>query len=851
MLIINIYFFIVFIKFFLFFNLFRLDVLKKIKNQILYFFIYDLHLSVAIIVIRVVKYNLIFNALVLGLGPVSFLFQCYQLFNLVNLLVRKKHINDSFENSLLAFGAVVSFFRFLYTIHESMSPDMQVHIVDIFRDSKMLFFCVFFAFVIFQLYFVFPSMVRLFYFMYCYRVRKSFIQMSLLFLASVFLVKIGLDYFQSNILQFFKAVNADDNIADLIRIQSDRFLNIISLFSFLTYTAIFYFVNQAKKILFKDYAFLIDAAHQEMYLFINSQYPIQMSLEGKSFQDFIFAMALENIRRRFTLIGDEVTFVFFHERKDEHLFQFFNDHRSVIYQAIMKNHILSYDYYYDYLYLLSLDMDEKDPQYQMAKEVLRYLEKHENRIVIPFFFEKKIIGFLRISLATLNFKPLFLDQEVMYLYQVAQYVEKILDQVYKDPFYRRLQYQNKIVESNLEENNNLFKKFYAHLSVKISEISQVIVLEDRKENIILYGLKDEYRKNVRLSEFLKIVHKNIPPSDFQKFFAEAFIADVESEDFSVFSTGKIKLGKYQVSLHTFLPFIKKKNNFFTASVLNQKVDDLFPGYVNIFSSERGFFFEFDLNYTIKIVINSDHRYDSFFKIVDYISETPCIIISLKKFFADQKKVLDYFRHLLNSNKPYNIFFVDIEQNIYDLQYIILDIYSEYVVFIEKILVKLFFLVENEGCIKNIHYKIIQTSSSLRYQSSSLGNLTVQHVLDFLKNYTTIVIKKYYSEESISKFIQDHYFFLKEKHSLYYFLDSFEKMINAYKVQAITTTYSKEFYIKEGARLGKAAFKNGILMDELLRIYNSNFTNIAILLGVHKSSVSRFFKKRHLAGDDED
>ena len=145
MLIINIYFFIVFIKFFLFFNLFRLDVLKKIKIQILYYFIYDLHLSVAVIIIQAMNNDFLVGKLFLGTGPFFFLFQCYQLFNLVNLLVRKKHINDSFENLVLAFGFFVALFRFLYTIHEGMNMQMQVHIVDIFRDSKMLFFYSFFC----------------------------------------------------------------------------------------------------------------------------------------------------------------------------------------------------------------------------------------------------------------------------------------------------------------------------------------------------------------------------------------------------------------------------------------------------------------------------------------------------------------------------------------------------------------------------------------------------------------------------------------------------------------------------------------------------------------------------------
>ena len=218
MLIINIYFFIVFIKFFLFFNLFRLNIVNKIKSHILYYFIYDLHLSVAIIGIRVVNYNLVFNSLVLGLGPISFLFQCYQIFKLVNLLLKKKHVNDFFENSLLAFGFIVALFRFLYTIHESMNMQLQIHIVDIFRDSKLLFFCVFFAFVIFQLYFVFPSMVRLFYFVSCYKIRRSFVQMSLFLFATVLLIKIGLDYFQSNILQFFKAVNPDEEHSAYLKI---------------------------------------------------------------------------------------------------------------------------------------------------------------------------------------------------------------------------------------------------------------------------------------------------------------------------------------------------------------------------------------------------------------------------------------------------------------------------------------------------------------------------------------------------------------------------------------------------------------------------------------------------------
>ena len=49
-------------------------------------------------------------------------------------------------------------------------------------------------------------------------------------------------------------------------------------------------------------------------------------------------------------------------------------------------------------------------------------------------------------------------------------------------------------------------------------------------------------------------------------------------------------------------------------------------------------------------------------------------------------------------------------------------------------------------------------------------------------------------------------------------------------------------IQKAMILGKYSLKNDELMFSLAKIYKHNYSKISKTLGVHKSSVSRFFKK---------
>jgi hypothetical protein len=846
MLSINIYFFIICIKFFLFFILFKIECLKKIKKELLYYFLYDLHLSIAVLFIHGVKSESYLGKLLIATGAIFFLFQCYQTFCLVNAIVGKSHIPDRFEKTILSFGFLVGLFRFIYALNQVSHSSLQtyINIVDVFRDTKLLFFAIFFVFVIFQLYFVFPSMVRLFYFVYCYPIKNSLVKRALRLLSFIFIIKVGLDYFHLNILQFFRSVHANNvAVAIIVQTQSDQFLHVISIFAFVVYGAVFYFIFHARKILFRTDSFFAHLPHRKIALSIKNEWPIDMSLEGKSFQDFIFSVALENIQEELDIDASQVSLVFFAHSKNNEYYCSLADPNSLFHKAIVSDGLLSYDYCYDYMYLSTLGNDIGAHDLIKKKEIAGLLEKMNQRIVFPIFLRREIIGFLGISFDTLHSKSFFFDEELVYLYEVARYIEMILDRVHKDPFYRKLQYQNKIAESNLQEHNRFLKKMYHELSQKINHISQVVLLEDRKEKIILYGLHEKYKQDMSLQVILKNIHKNIPLGDIKKVGEQGFITDADANDLCIFSTGKVKLGRYFATIHTFLPFIKKKNNFFSFGLLDQKIDDIFSEQLDVCENERKFFFELQLNYTIKIIINSDYIYDSFFAIASYLSDFECVLFSFKKFFNDEKKILDYFTYLIHSRKRYSIFFIDMDKNFYDLQYTILDMYFDYVVCSEVILVKLFFFISDENAIKHIHYKIIQSASLYSYKPSSFSNIKIENMLYFLKQYAVCILNKYYPEDSIFRFAQDNYVFLKEHNSFYSFLDFFEKVIGAYAPKSIVTTYSKDFYLKEAALLGKAAFKNNLLMNELLKICDNNYSQIAVLLDVHKSTVSRYFKKK--------
>lgn len=834
MLLINIYFFILFIKIFLFFKVNALSVLNKIKPILTYYLIYDIHVSFAVIIINLTYYeNNFLKTLIMGSGTISFLCQCYQIFLLSKVICKEEKKLKTGEYFLLLFGFIIAVSRLFFSINIYLKTHNDIHIANIFESSKLLFFTILLIFTLFQLYFVLPGILHVFFYIKHYKIKNGPIQKSLYLLFTLILIKVLLEYYQLNIMQFFKILNLYDSAE--IEQQSNQFLDIISLFSFTIYIAIFYFIKNIKGIMNKKYIYLSSRQKINKFLFIGVNDIININLQEKSFLDFVLMVALQNIQKKLSLTS-EVFFIFQTPTKDTANDLFEETH--CLYTPAKKEKVLFYDDYYNYLYAMYLNDDLESPESIYKKTLLHSLEENKMRVLIPINQKEQLFCFLCISFHSFSKKLSLNDNDIEYCYDIAKYIEATLEKVCKDPFYLRLTYENKIIELNLEENNNLFQQFYLDIKTKISKICQIIVTEDKKQSLSIYA-----PDHMEVDDIIKMIHTNSKDKDIEHCQEEFVFSESEKGQISIFSSPKIKLGKIKISIHTCLPFLNRKSSILSIALAKKKIDDIFPESMHTLKEDKFFFCQFDLNYSIKIIINIENKHTSFFKIIDYISEIACVYISLNNAHINQKKILEYYNYLLHSDKKYYIFFTDLEMNNYDFQYKLLDLYINYVIETTTAIIKLFFVIKNENEIKQVHYKIIQMSSSLLFKPSSIINITLNDILEIVKNYSWFILKKKYTQEILQKYAQENYFLLKENISLYNFLDLFEKTIQGYTLKNIPSTHSREFYIKEGARLGKAAFKNIILMDELLRIYDNNYTHIALLLTVHKSSVSRYFNKR--------
>ena len=312
-------------------------------------------------------------------------------------------------------------------------------------------------------------------------------------------------------------------------------------------------------------------------------------------------------------------------------------------------------------------------------------------------------------------------------------------------------------------------------------------------------------------------------------------------------TQKFFLNKTLFSQNTLTPFLEYKNfpldNFF----LYKKIDSIFDFEDAFFYKEIDFFSEILNGFTIKIIISQNILYNSFFKIIDYcvtLKKYQPIYISLADMNQTSfEKMFSYYVNILEKNKFYCILFKDIRKNNIPYQELFLKKYLK-MFYHKNIFIKIFFLLENQNQIENLYQTIPIIGKSYLY-NGFFSIIDRKHLFELLKKYQINLVQETYIESVLLNFIKTYQikpikYFLQKRNNIYRVLDDYLDFIksNYYKKEPL----NDDFYIKKGTELKKKALQNEALMKELLRIYKNNYSQIAILLGVHKSTVSRYFNK---------
>lgn len=288
----------------------------------------------------------------------------------------------------------------------------------------------------------------------------------------------------------------------------------------------------------------------------------------------------------------------------------------------------------------------------------------------------------------------------------------------------------------------------------------------------------------------------------------------------------------------FLLFFKKNNNIIEFLLDNEKINSIFSIECNILNPHKFFFNTFYSDYNIKIIISNTDNANSFFKIISYISQAKCIYVSVKN-INNLKSIEDIFNTLIESENKYYLFFTHITSTSLYFQKHIIELYLSNIINKNDILIKIFFILNEEKNLSLIDNEIISMSKIIILSIIPINQINEEYFCIILKNYTDYIIKKNYSIDIIKEIYK--FYYEKINTNLYIFFDFFEKIIDSFSLDKIQIDNTDNFYINNAIKLKKNALKNIFLMEKIGYLHNYNCEKIAKLLNLNKSTISKYYR----------
>lgn len=833
MFIINFSFFLIVLKIFLLIIL-NLNnyIVYKLKNYSIYYFIYDIIISILVLMINFIYIkNVIVQNLLLNISVIALILQSYVFLYIVYFIIKEPEKINLLYKKLFYYNIITLFSKIILNIlYHYNNTIFNFKWVALSSKYNIFFIINILYHLIFQYNIQMRCFIDFYIYIKNYKINSKLKHSYSLFFYTFFIKTIIYDYLIIffDIFTYLNSHNCFFYSPQIYNIYN--ILYIILFISLINYFAIFFIIITAKK-----ETNLILNSHIELNYSINISAfdSFKIISHEISFYDFLLTIIKKNINTQLK-ITDQMSMIILNNEFYQDLFH----DNNIIYKEILKNKIVSYDYYYNTYnaYLLVKNNFISSEVENKMNQIILELEKYNIRLIIPFYTNNILSGYLAISHHSLNLKKNLTQSDINNMYNLSDYVTFCYKKLNNNIFYNQLNFQKKISEYNLIENNYKYDIIYKKLNSQISEIKQILIYENNKKicktftNII----------DNEAIEAITDIHKNEPITQSHILKPKYYFIENQKNVFAILASGKIILHKHYASFYTVLPFIRKEYGLLYNLYYHERIDSIFPHNDQYLEDDRLFFSSFDNNFNIKIIMINIQSH-SFFKMLHYFAQNfgfECIYISCEDLNENNfQKILDYYNYMLEENKKYYIIFTHIEKEATIIFKYILERYIDYAFKSNNLSIKLFFIINNEDKLKYIPPEIIQLANYNTIKINNQKKIKQEALATIIKNYTTIILNKKFNEETIQSFIKNN--FNEKFENIYQYIDLFEQNI-LLKIQKQTCNNENE-YITQAIQLKKESLKNHILMEELLKIYQNNYTKIASILGVHKSTISRYFK----------
>lgn len=823
-------------KIFSFFFLQKINFNSLLKKNISHYLLIDIihqWIGAKLYFIRYLESSF-FEFLILGFGDLLMYYQFYHLVSFLNMLIKKKTHNNYFLFFFILIISIIKFCIKYFTIFHKHSKISNIYTLN---QSKILFISMFFILLIFIFIYIVPAFLDFYWYVLNYTADTHY-KKFIIILFIIFFLKILFELFQVGFLDFGRfLMNKNTTYMAIIRADSDNLFICICWFSTLLHFYLIYFLKSAHNIITINSDFTNIHTYYPIPISISIKKSVisQVLLQNVEIYNFLLQEISNNIVDRYNIPKSKIKFIF--NNKKEEYEELFNE-KTKFYEFIMKNKAIYYDSFIDlqdsyYIY----DIPEYLYQKNTVHSIINLLEKLSIKIALPIMNNNILEGYLIIENSSYEMTTKkFYNEDIEYLLSSIHYIQSIKTTFTNFYLYSKFLYVKRIAEYSYIENDEQYKNIYKDINKDISHFYEGFICEDKKKTIRCF-----FNYNFENNDYFKLIHKNKEINNDLSDFFQKDIFFKDNKYMTVLSNNKINFGKHTLSFYIILPFAKITNNKLEYIINKNKINNIFPLYSDYLSPSISFFVKLQSNFYIKIILYDKYQSVIFKKIVHYVCSDFIIrYISLANIENNFSDILKIFDEIYNLDKKVYIWLHDIKKNTLYFQNLILYYFVDKFIQSEKSNVKLF-IITNSGNYSYLSDEFIAISKKIEKKDILIKDILIHDLGIILKNYSICIIKKNYSITLIQEIIDNAY--EKNKNmTLYSFINYFFKIIDFYMVNKKSAEDEDEECILQAIKMGNEAMNNIYLMNKIGYLYNFNYSKIAYLLGVHKSTINRYYNK---------
>jgi hypothetical protein len=516
---------------------------------------------------------------------------------------------------------------------------------------------------------------------------------------------------------------------------------------------------------------------------------------------------------------------------------------EILSKFLDEHDIVNLDQISDYIYFKNSTVDCSE-----YIAVRNRLKKIGVRVIISWKDKKKIVGMIIIKISPPEYYKYISIDQINYLFKMRLHIKNIQDDI-----------KNKFVLNLMKFKTDLMNKRISKL-IKIQEeaiINLYQVIGKIKIGFCFFSKKKSIWINKPKNCYLEI-EQHIEKINFNK--NESTVLSFDKETFV---------------LQTFSENIKK--NFFSVGYTNIPMKDIYsrPEKTVLYFTEIGKKINniivsdeiFILRYKEKILsicqgvdplilISSQHSMFLLEKIITLFGDIFFVHISyLELFEIDsfseifRNKNIDIFNDFFNQSKK-KIFIIlnqfnDLERYI---QKRIIEKYIEYYMKLENTNFKINIIIPIEASyfVSSIDDSLIKISTILDLDEPTIQEIFKDNFEKFLISILNQILGREFTIEQfelIKEGIKKSMNYNWRLSDIVFFIDQeLKKEDEEFLLKGVVTEFEINEVLDQASKLGRLSLKNKSLMFKLAKIYNNNKSDISKLIGVNKSSVSRFFKK---------